>query len=233
MSAPSFAARTGSLLRGAPGAASRWIFARDAAGFVEPLMLLGVGGAAYGAAVGAWRDPLLAGYVATKLPLLLVLTSLTNAALNAIWARHLGLDLTFAQSLRAVLLAFGMAGVILGSFAPVILLFDWTLPGSDAADARVGHDLLGLSHVALIALAGIVAIARQRRWLREAFPSARGGVRVVLAWLAVNLLVGAQLSWNLRPWFGTPGMEVEFLRADAMQGTFYESVFRMVLHHMR
>jgi len=232
LTAISLAARTGTLLRGAPSAADEWIFSRSAAGTLEPLLLLAVGGGAYGAAMGAWRDPLLATYVAIKLPLLLVLTALTNAVLNGLWARRLGLDLTFGQSLRAVLLAFGVAGILLGSFATVILLFDLTLPGPASTQARVGHDALGLSHVALIALAGVAAVRRQRRWLREAFPSARNDDRVALAWLVVNLIVGAQLSWNLRPWFGTPGMEVEFLRGDALHGTFYESVYRMILHHL-
>lgn len=218
-------------MRGAPSTADEWIFSRRVAGYLEPLLLLAVGCGSYGAAMGVWRDPLLAAYVAIKLPLLLVLTALTNAVLNGLWARRLGLDLTFAQSLRAVLLAFGVAGIVLGSFATVILLFDLTLPGPGSVDARVGHDVLGLSHVLLIALAGIAAVRRQQRWLREAFPHARRDDRVVFSWLAVNLIVGAQLSWNLRPWFGTPGMEVEFLREDALRGTFYESVYLMVLHH--
>jgi hypothetical protein len=47
----------------------------------------------------------------------------------------------------------------------------------------------------------------------------------------VNLLVGAQISWNLRPWFGSPGMSVAFLREHPFDGTFYDSVFHMILHH--
>jgi hypothetical protein len=231
MNAPSLASRTGSLLRGAPSTADGWIFSRRAAGYFEPLLLLAAGGGAYGAAMGIWRDPLLAAYVAIKLPLLLVLTALTNAVLNGLWARRLGLDLTFGQSLRAVILAFGVAGIVLGSFAPVVLLFDLTLPGPESVEARVGHDVLGLSHVLLIALAGVAAVRRQQRWIAEAFPDVRRDGRVVHAWLVVNLIVGAQLSWNLRPWFGTPGMQVEFLREDALSGTFYESVYLMILHH--
>jgi len=187
---------------------------------------------AYGAAMGAWRGPLLGAYVALKLPLLLVLTALFNAAVNGLFARHLGLELGFAQSLRAVLLSFGVAALVLGSLAPVFLFFDLALPGHDSERARLGHDVLGLSHVVLIAIAGTAAVLRQKRWLSEVFPGSPAGLRVVLAWLAVNLLVGAQLSWNLRPWFGTPGLEIEFLREDALRGSFYESVYKMVLHQL-
>src|SRR5262245_37043790 len=141
------ASRAGALLRGTPSIAGEWIFSSRLAGYAEPLLLLAAGGGAYGAAMGLWRGPLLAAYVAIKLPLLLVLTALTNAVLNALWARRLGLELTFGQSLRAVLLAFGVAGIVLGSLAPVVVLFDATLPGPDSGGARVGHDVLGLSHV--------------------------------------------------------------------------------------
>jgi hypothetical protein len=85
--------------------------------------------------------------------------------------------------------------------------------------------------VAFIALAGTIAIARQRDWIAEVCPGLRGAHALAAVWLMVNLLVGAQLSWNLRPWFGTPGMEVEFLREQPFAGTFYESFVRMILHN--
>jgi len=233
LTASSLATRTIALLRGEPSAARGWIFARGASGFVESLLLLGAGSALYGATMGAWRDPLLAVYVAIKLPLLLVLTALTNAAVNALSARILGLELTFAQSLRTVLLSFGVAGVVLASLAPIVFFFDLALPGPASLQKHIGHDVLGLSHVGAIALAGIAAVRQQHLWLREAFPDSPSRGQVVFAWLVVNLIVGAQISWNLRPWFGTPVLKVQFLRDDPFHGTFYESVFRMVLDHVR
>lgn len=227
----SLPARTRDLFRGAPHAAESWIAARTGAGIIEPLLLIAVGGGLYGAAIGAWRAPLLAAYVAIKLPLLLVATAATDALLNGLWARRLGLDLTLGQSLRAVLLSFALASVVLGAFAPIVLFFDLTLPAPAARDAWTGHDVLGLAHVAAIACAGSVAVLRQHRWIRELHPGAPAAGRVVVLWLAINLFVGAQLSWNLRPWFGSPGMRVEFLREHPFDGTFYESVFRMTRHH--
>jgi uncharacterized membrane protein len=168
-------------------------------------------------------------FVAVKLPVLLFATALADALLNGLWARRLGFDLSLGQSLRAVLLSFALASIVLGSLAPVVLLFDLALPGPESRDARLSHDVLGLAHVAAIACAGIMAVMRQHQWLRELHPSARGAGRLVVVWLAVNLVVGAQISWNLRPWFGSPGLEVEFLRAHPFEGTFYESVFRMLL----
>src|SRR5687767_6700433 len=94
------------LVRGTPTAHERWIRARGAAGWAEPVCFVAAGGAAYGAAMGAWSGPELAAYTAIKLPLLLVATSLVDAVINGLWARRLGLDLSFGESLRAVLLAF-------------------------------------------------------------------------------------------------------------------------------
>jgi hypothetical protein len=47
----------------------------------------------------------------------------------------------------------------------------------------------------------------------------------MLAWLAANLFLGAQISWLLRPFVGAPELPVEFLRSNAFQGNFYETVF--------
>ncbi len=54
--------------------------------------------------------------------------------------------------------------------------------------------------------------------------------RVLMAWLAVNLFLGSQLCWILRPFIGSPSLPVEFLRTEAFRGNFYETVFRSLLH---
>lgn len=205
-----------------------WIRAPGARGALAPLACIAGGGALYGAAIGAWRDPLLGLYVAIKLPLVLAATAVVDALANGLWARRLGIDLSLAQSLRAVLTAFALAALVLGSLAPVVLLFDLTLPAAASTQAWLAHDLLGLTHVAAIAFAGTLAMLRQQRWIAELCGSPREARRVVLLWLAINLAVGAQLTWNLRPWFGSPGMPIEFLREHPFEGTFYESVFRML-----
>lgn len=181
--------------------------------------------------MGSWRDPRLALYVAIKLPLLLLATALVDALANGIWARRLGLDLSLERSLRAVLMAFALASIVLAGFAPVVLFFSLTLVNGDDHAARLAHDALGLVHVAAIAAAGVVAVRRQAAWVAHVSPVGRSVRVVVGTWLAVNLLAGAQISWNLRPWFGTPGMPVAFLREHPFDGTFWESVLDMILHH--
>jgi len=233
MLAPSILARTQVLVRGTGDAHEGWVLDRGARGYVEPILMIALGGGAYGAAIGAWNDPRLALYVAIKLPLLLVLTALVNALLNALWASRFGLDLTPGQSLRSVLLAFGLASIVLGSLAPIVLFVALAVPGPEVADGRLGHNVLGLTHVGFIAWTGVLVVKRQLAWLGSRAASGSAGGRVVAAWLLVNLIVGAQISWNLRPWFGTPGMAVEFLRPQPFDGNFYESLYKMVVQDPR
>jgi hypothetical protein len=69
------------------------------------------------------------------------------------------------------------------------------------------------------------------RWIEElGAPTVRSRV-LVFEWLAVNLLAGAQIAWILRPWFGTPSLAVEFLRARPFDGNFHDSLVRMLLPH--
>ncbi len=219
-------------LLGAPAqAATEWLSDGSSRKTVTLVAVIVTCGAAYGAAMGSWRDPRLALYVAVKLPLLLLATAVVDALANGIWARWFGLDLPLERSLRAVLMAFALASIVLASFAPVVLLFSLTLANGDDDAARTAHDALGLVHVAAIAAAGAVAVRRQAAWVAHVHQGAPRVHAVVAVWLAVNLLVGAQISWNLRPWFGTPGMSVAFLRDRPFDGTFYGSVLRMILQH--
>ena len=84
--------------------------------------------------------------------------------------------------------------------------------------------MLLLTHTVAIAFAGVVAHHRLLGYLREFASSSRAGTHTFLAWIAGNLFVGAQVSWILRPYFGSPGLEVQFLRPDPLRGNFYESV---------
>src|SRR5436190_14138618 len=61
-----------------------------------------VGAGAYGAAMGYWRAPLQALLVAIKFPLIIILTAVGNALLNAMLAPLLGLNISFRQSFLAI-----------------------------------------------------------------------------------------------------------------------------------
>ena len=80
-----------------------------------------------------------------------------------------------------------------------------------------------------VAFAGVIANVQLYRLLSHICGSQALGQRIVFVWLGVNLFLGAQLSWNLRPFFGTPHLPVRFLREDPFAGSFYEAVFHLLL----
>ncbi|MEZ6185252.1 MAG: hypothetical protein R3F62_09625 [Planctomycetota bacterium] len=216
---------SGALCRGDVAALEPWVARPSVPAYGLCLLALALGGAVFGGALGAWRSPLQAAFAATKLPLLFVLTAACTGALNGMLAKLYGVPLTLAQSVLSVLSSFALVGLVLGSLAPPLLLLVGSLPGPESTGARSAHRTILLGGVGLIGCAGVLANVRLYALLRR-FEVARGQARRTLAsWLAVNLFVGAQLSWNLRPFFGSPHMREQFLRDDPFDGTFYEAVY--------
>ncbi len=214
------------LLRGETGQIRDWIEHSDARRTVVYLAVIFLGAGLYGAAMGAWRDPLNALFVAIKFPLIILLVTTGNALLNGMLAPLLGLNISFRQSFLAILMSFTIASVILGSFSPLAAFLVWNSPSIVNAQASGTYSFIQLTHVFVIAFAGVVANLRLVRLLEQLSGSRRIARRVLFAWLAGNLFLGSQLTWILRPFIGSPDLPVEFLRKTAFQGNFYETVFR-------
>lgn len=220
------------LLRGEVGPIRAWLEASGATRWILCLGVILVGTALFGAAVGSWRDPFQAAYTAIKFPLIILLTTLGTGLLNAMLAPLLGLNLSLRQSLLAVLLSFTIAAAILGASSPLIYFLVWNtpplLPGGRGATSA--HSLLLVSQTVVIAFAGGSANLRLLQLLRELAGSREVALRVLVAWLGANLLLGSQLAWILRPFVGSPALPVEFLRKDAFVGSFFESLFHAFKH---
>jgi len=220
----SFSAELPGLLKGDRGRES--VERTERSRWLLYLAVIVVGAALFGAAVGSWRAPLQSLYTAIKLPLILLLTSLGNGLLNAMLAPLLGVNLSVRQSLLAVLMSFTIAAVILGAFSPLLYFLIWNTPplAPGATTNAFAHSLVLLCETGIIAFAGIAANVRLFQLLRELSGSASAGRKVLFAWLAGNLFLGSQLAWNLRPFVGSPFLEVEFLRPNAFEGNFFEAV---------
>jgi hypothetical protein len=184
------------------------------------------GAGVFGAAVGCWRGPVQAVYTAIKLPLILLLTTLGNALLNGMLAPLLGLNIGFRQSLVAILMSFTIAATILGSFSPILFFLVWNTPSLSQAASQSGsaYSLILVAQVLMIAFAGAAANLRLVQLLRRLSGSAQVARKILFGWLTFNLLLGAQLSWNLRPFVGSPGLPLQFLRDNAFQGNFFETL---------
>lgn len=218
------------LLRGEVAAIVAWLERWSARRVALYLVVIFAGAGSYGAAMGWWRDPQQAVYAAIKFPLVILLATFGNALLNAMLAPLLGLNLAFRQSLLAMLMSFTIASAILGAFSPVIFFLVWNAPPLQPGVAipENTYRLIQLTQVAVIAFAGIAANLRLLQLLRRLGGSVPVARKVLLAWLAGNLLLGSQLVWILRPFIGLPGLPVEFLRPIAFEGNFFETVFHSI-----
>jgi hypothetical protein len=189
-----------------------------------------IGCGTYGYTVGLWRAPLQAVYTGLKFPLLIFLTCGGNALLNGILAQLLGSGLSFRQTSLAILLSFAAAAVVLAALSPITLFVLLNTPPLDSSASVVGHSITLLTHVAVIAYAGVIANQQLLRLLEKTSGTRATARRVLFGWLAGNLLLGSQLAWVLRPFIGSPQIAVQFLRPDPLHGNFYEAVGRALQH---
>ena len=221
----SFFQNAGALCRGDKRLLTFWIREgrRDSIPVCMVLITLGCG--IYGSVIGFRQGWEMACYVAVKLPAIIFLTLCVNGLLNGLLGLALGSEIGLRQSLRFLLTGYAIMSVILGVLSPVILFLNLNMPGPNADGALVGHATTLLLHTAVIALAGILAHVRLLSYVRGFAATRRAGTYTFLAWLLGNLFVGAQVSWNLRPFFVSPGLEIEFLRPEPFNGNFYEAAF--------
>ena len=213
------------LCQGRPEELKAWLEQPSAARLLACVTAIIAGCGAYGYTLGLWRAPLMGGFVAAKLPLLIFLTLLTNGLLNGMLSQLLGSGLGFRQTMLAMLMSFAGFSLITGALSPVALMMVLDAPAPGTPGGRDAYRTILLVHVAIIAFAGITAHRRLYPVLAAAAENPAAAPRVFFAWLTGNLFVGAQLSWNLRPFFGQPGKDVSFLRPDWNQSSFYESIF--------
>ncbi len=189
-------------------------------------LIAALGFGVYGLTVGCWRSPLMGVFVAVKMPLLIALTLGCNGLLNGLLGLLLGSGLGFKQSLHALLSGFAITGLILGSVAPVTYFIALNVPAHDSAQAVTSHSAYLLMHVSLIGIAGFIGVIRLAKLLESYSPSRAIARATLAAWIAGNAFLGGQFSWVLRPFFGSPGLEVAFLRENPMRGNFYEAVWQ-------
>jgi hypothetical protein len=215
------------LLRAEPASLRDWLERRRLSRTYFCVLTIVVGSGIYGAVMGWWRSPHQALFTGIKLPLLILLTTLGNALLNAMLAPLLGLSLSGRQCLTVILMTFAIAAVMLGALAPVAAFVVWNTPPLTAATtlASPEYGLMQLTLFAFIAGAGVTGNVALAPLLREWSGSAAVARRVLCAWLAVNLLLGSQICWVLRPFIWDPARPVEFLGPEYLRGSFYETVF--------
>ena len=133
--------------------------------------------------------------------------------------------------LAVVFGAMALAGWILLALAPVALfLVAAACPGEGPDEVlRRAHNAMLVTHVAVLALAGLAGVGSLWTALRRMIPSARSAAGLAAVWIGAYAFVGTQLGWMLRPFVGSPFYPVVFLREDALDRNFYEFLLGEVL----
>ncbi len=185
-----------------------------AAALVLPTVLAS---AAFGASIGSYVGGAQILYAAVKMPLFLLGTlAVCIAVLSVLAAPRMGARAAVEVAVRTIF----TTAMILGAFAPPLLLAGFSMPKPHAYGAMVL--LLTLA----IAVAGSVSVIR----LRRALP----GVGLWIAWIVIYGAVGAQMAWLLKPWIGHTMTADRFIPlAENLCGNFYESVWTTAVNLMR
>jgi hypothetical protein len=219
-----------SLCRGDHALLSNWLTESPKRLFATTIPSIVIGSGLYGFSMGFWHGWEMAIYVAVKLPLLIFLTLLVNGLINGFLAQVLDSGISVRQSGQFLLSGFATMSIILGALSPITIAMATQAPAPQDPGAGDYHAATLLSHTLIIAYAGIIAHLSLLGFLKHWCRSRQAAHATFLAWISGNLFVGAQLSWVLRPFFGSPNLEVALFREDPFHGTFYETVWRSILH---
>ena len=213
------------LCRGDQGLLQQWLVHSpvQSLSFCIPAIIIGCG--AYGFTMGLWQGWEMASYVGCKLPLVIFTTLLINGMINGMLAMALGSGIGFRQSIQFLLSGFALMSIILLSLSPITFFMALHAPLPTDPGAEQWHSMTLLTHTFMVAHAGIVSHRSLLGHVRNFASTTTLGTQTFFAWLTGNLFVGAQISWIMRPFFGSPGLEVQFFRDDPMNGSFYETVW--------
>lgn len=183
-------------------------------------VVIGVAGCALaGAALGASSgDIRMAMFAAIKVPLLVALTA--GMCLPSFYVVNtvLGLRDDFALACRGLLAAQATFGLMLGALSPMLVFL-----GASVADPYAVTLLDALQFAA-------ATWAAQQVLKRHYQPliARDGRHRLALrGWLVLFAFTGVQLAWVLRPFRGTEGFPVQFLRPEA----FEQNAYMVLLEH--
>ena len=184
-----------------------------------------LGSALFGLALGASSGhPALALYALLKLPLLLAGTTLL--CLPTFYVVHcvLGLRADFGAAVQGMLAAQATFGVALAALAPLVLFLSASVQDPYA---------LTLLDGLLCAVGTVAAQQVLRRHYRQLIARDARHRLTLRGWLLLYAFAGIQVAWVLRPFRGTEGFAVQFLRAEAFEQNAWLVLFEHAVRLLR
>lgn len=178
--------------------------------------------AVYGAIIGSSSSWLQMLSSAIKLPALYLVTLMICLPTLYFFDILFGSKLNFRQYSAMLMTAVSVISVLMFSFAPVVLFFLISVQG---------YNFFLLLNVIVMSLTGVVGINMFYRGMRmvvgDEAAQDKMRDRLLKGWLVLYGLVGCQLGWTLRPFFGAPGEPFQIFRPE-IDGNFYAQVFRII-----
>lgn len=180
--------------------------------------------AAYGTILGLNHGSIQSVSTAVKLPVLYLLTAAICFPPLYFLNLFYGFKQSVMQYLVLLLSAMNFSGMLMVSFAPLIIMFLTTTSG----DVVSHYQFFKLLNVAVLAVASLFGLRLFYRGMAAFDEGENSGVRrmILRAWVVMFGFIGAQLAWSLRPFFGTPEMPFELVRQRG--GNIYVDLMRSV-----
>lgn len=215
--------------------------------------------AIYGAIIGSSSSWLQMIASAIKLPALYLITLIICLPTLFFFDILFGSALGFAQYTAMVLTTVAVISVLLFSFAPITLFFLISVHDYNfflllnvaifALTGLVGINLLyqGMQTLTKSENTKLKEVIHEKiidqetiqtndfEPLLDVIPVPEDGLaktrkRLLQFWLVLYGLVGSQLGWTLRPFFGAPTESFQLFRN--IEGNFYTQVFQVFLHFL-
>lgn len=189
-------------------------------------LVLGIGGSAtVGLALGGSSGEVaLAIFAAIKVPLLLALATALCLPSFFVVNTVLGLRDDFGAACRGLLAAQATLGLALGALAPAVVWMSLTV-----FDPYV----LTLLDALVFAVATWAAQQVLRRHYRPLIARDARHRLALRGWLVLYGFAGVQMAWILRPFRGTEGFPVQFLRPEAFEQNAYVVLFEHAARFFR
>jgi hypothetical protein len=171
-------------------------------------ILLILGGMLYGGVMGSYGfekevRPKQMAFSAIKTPLLLLATFVISLPSFFVLNTLFGVRHDFGRVLKALATSQASSTLVLASLAPYTAF--WYASFKDYTDAILFNGLV-------FGVASLAGQAVLRKAYRPLISSNARHHLLLWIWLAIYSFVGIQMGWSLRPFIGSPGTAVEFLR---------------------
>ncbi len=176
----------------------------------------------YGAIIGAYSGGLQVISSAIKLPALYLITLIICLPTLYFFDILFGSKLSFKQYVTMALTSVAVISVLLFSFAPVVLFFFISVKG---------YNFFLLLNVLVMGITGAVGVRLFYKGMRDMVGAEaieqKLRRRLLQGWVVLYGLVGSQLGWTLRPFFGAEGEPFQIFRPE-IDGNFYAQVVRSI-----